>query len=281
MVSMSVNLLSLRPLISFLMTSLLPLSPHLLSTSLPLLASPPPFWSLIMTSSRLPGPCSSLPLYLISRPTFGPGGANKSPFRYHLKPVRTILTFSKKSFLTLKVTFLLSSVSHGNGFCSTSLLPPTGDELVIRTTRYYKVLLRTPRYYKVLLHSTTQYYKVLLQYYSVPQSTTPVLQSITPYKVLFQYYSVLQSATPVLQSNTPYYKVLLQCYSVLQSTTPVLLSTTKYYTVLQSTTTITPFDSPTHGTPSRMRERTGVTLGLCQILCLPRIMILMVDPCLT
>ena len=66
-----------------------------------------------------------------------------------------------------------------------------------------------------------------IQYYSVLQSTTPVLQSTTPYyKVLLQYYSVLQSTTPallrttnVLQSTTPYYRVLLQYYSVLQSST--------------------------------------------------------------
>ena len=83
-----------------------------------------------------------------------------------------------------------------------------------------------------------------LQYYSVLQSTTPVLlcttkyySSTTPYyTVLLQYYSVLHSATPVLlcttkyySSTTLYYKVLLQYYSVLHSATPVLLCTTKYY----------------------------------------------------
>ena len=101
-----------------------------------------------------------------------------------------------------------------------------------------------------------------LQYYSVLQSTTPVLlctiQSTTPvllrttqhyssttlyYTVLLQYYSVLQSTTPVLlcttkyysstrkyySSTTLYYKVLLQYYSVLHSATLVLLCTTKYY----------------------------------------------------
>ena len=88
------------------------------------------------------------------------------------------------------------------------------------------------------------HYKVLLQYYSVLQSTYPVLLCTTKYypsttlyyKVLLQYYSVLQSTTPVLHcttkyypSTTLYYKVLPQYYSVLQSTTPVLLCTTKYY----------------------------------------------------
>ena len=119
-----------------------------------------------------------------------------------------------------------------------------------------------------IVHSTTPYYKVLLQYNSVLQSTTPVplcttktpvLQNSTP--ELLQYNSVLQSTTPgllcttkfysstilyykvqlqyfsVLGSSTPYYKVL-QYYSVLQSTTPyykVPLRTTKYQAVLLST----------------------------------------------
>ena len=84
--------------------------------------------------------------------------------------------------------------------------------------------------------STTLYYKVLLQYCSVLQSTTPVLlcttkyySSTTPYyKVLLQYYSVLQSTTRVLlrvtkyySSTTLYYKVLLQYYKVLHSSTIV------------------------------------------------------------
>ena len=99
------------------------------------------------------------------------------------------------------------------------------------------------RYYS----GTTLYYKVLLQYYSVLQSTTPVLLWTTKYyssttlynKVLRHYYSVLQSTTPVLlcttkyySGTTLYYKVLLLYYSVLQSTTlyyKVLLCTTKYY----------------------------------------------------
>ena len=93
------------------------------------------------------------------------------------------------------------------------------------------------------LFRTTQYYKVLVRYYSVLHSTTPVLlrptkyySSTTPYyKVLLQYYAVLQSPAPFCttkyySSTTLYYKVvLLQYYSVLQSTTPVLLCTAKYY----------------------------------------------------
>ena len=103
------------------------------------------------------------------------------------------------------------------------------------TTLYYRVLLCTTQYYA----STTLYYKVLRQYYLY-------------YNVLLQYYSVLPSSTPVLlcttkyySSTTPvllcttkyyssptlYYKVLLQYYSVL-------LCTTKYHSVLQSTTPV-------------------------------------------
>ena len=105
-----------------------------------------------------------------------------------------------------------------------------------------------PKYYSVL-QSTTVYYKVLLQYYSVLPSTTPVLLCTTQYyNVLLQYYTVLQSTTPVLlcttkyySSTTLYYTVLLQYYSVLQSTTPVLVCTKvllQYYSVLQSTTPV-------------------------------------------
>ena len=74
----------------------------------------------------------------------------------------------------------------------------------------------------------------LLQYYSVLQSTIPVLLRTTRTTKYYsstalcttKYYSVRQSTTPILlpttkyYSNiTPYYKVLLQYYSVLQSTT--------------------------------------------------------------
>ena len=87
------------------------------------------------------------------------------------------------------------------------------------------------------------------QYYSVLQSTTPVVQSTTPillYYKLLQYYSVLQSTSPVLRNTTPVplcstryflqrYKVLFRARKsttpilLLQSTSPVLLRTTKYY----------------------------------------------------
>ena len=118
------------------------------------------------------------------------------------------------------------------------------DDVVIQsTTLYYKVRLCTTKYY-----SGTTLHRVLLQYYSVLQSTTPVLlcteyysntnsvlQSTTYYSIttlcykVLQYYSVLQS-TPV-----QYYSVLLRYYSVLvlyqnytglQSATQILICTT-------------------------------------------------------
>ena len=122
-------------------------------------------------------------------------------------------------------------------FCTTkcySVLQSTTPALLC-TTKYYS---STTLYYKVLL----QYYSVLqstLQYYSVLQSTTPVLlctakyysstSTTLYYKVLLQYYSVLQSTTPVLLCTEWYYNVLLQYCTVLQCTTPVLPCTTKYY----------------------------------------------------
>ena len=69
--------------------------------------------------------------------------------------------------------------------------------------------MKQSRYYS----STTLYCKVLLQYDSVLQSTTPVLLCTT------KYYS----------STTLYYKVLLQYYAVLHSTTTCYSSTTLYY----------------------------------------------------
>ena len=95
------------------------------------------------------------------------------------------------------------------------------------------------------MQSTTPV-QVLLQYYSVLQSTTPVLLCTSRYyssttlycKVLLQYYTALQSATPVLLCTTKYYSSNTLYYTVLQRTTPVLLCTTKYYSVLQSTTPV-------------------------------------------
>ena len=104
--------------------------------------------------------------------------------------------------------------------------------------QYYPVLQSiTP-----VLTCTTKYYKVLLQYYPVLQSTTLCYKVLLQYSVLqillciLHYYPVLQSTTQVLlcttkyySNTTPYYKyysVLLQYNPVLQRTTPVLLCTT-------------------------------------------------------
>ena len=100
-------------------------------------------------------------------------------------------------------------------------------EVICGTT---PVLLYTTKKYNVLLQRTTLYYKVLRQYYSVLQSTTPVLLCTTKYySSTTLYYSVLQSTTPVLLCTTKYYSLLQSTIPVLQSTTPVLLCTTKYF----------------------------------------------------
>ena len=177
------------------------------------------------------------------------------------------------------------------------------DDLVIRTTQIYSVLHSTTKHYS----GTTLYYTVLLQYYSVLQSTTPVLLRTTKYyssttlyyKVLLQYYSVLQSTTPVLlcttqiySSTTLYYRVLPQYYSVLQSTTPVLLLVLQS-THLQGAEHQLPPTSlkccachaqwlswlilVTYETSLTMRRATGLILQRHQILHLPRKMTLMSD----
>ena len=90
---------------------------------------------------------------------------------------------------------------------------------------YYTVLLQ---YYSVV-QSTTPVPLCTAKYYStsIQQSTTPILLRTTPALLpITKYYS---STTKYYSSTTSYYKVLLQYYSVLQSTTPVLLRTTKYY----------------------------------------------------
>ena len=130
--------------------------------------------------------------------------------------------------------------------------------------------------------SPSLYYKVLLQYYSVLQSTTPVLVCTTKYysstslyyKALLQYYSVQHSSTPVLlyttqiySSTTLYYKILLQYYSVLQNTTPVLLCTTKYYSL----------QGAEHQRHQMLWLPRKLTLQDHQILPLPRKMTLMID----
>ena len=169
---------------------------------------------------------------------------------------------------------LLCTTKYYSSTTTTPVLQST-TSYYSSTTLYYKVLLQyykvLLRYYKVLL-GTTKYYSGTTRYYSVLHSTTPVLLCTT------KYYSSTTKYHPILQSTTPYYRVSnTKYYTVLQSTTQYYSGTTKNYSVLQR---ITPFDSPTHETPSTMREAIGVTFGLHQMLRLPRKMIL-IDPCLT
>ena len=161
------------------------------------------------------------------------------------------------------------------------------DEAIKVLLQYYSVLQSTT---PVLLctakcySSTTLYYKVLLQYYSLLHSTTTYYSSTT------LYYKVLLCTAKDYSSTTLYYKVLLQYYPVLQSTTPVLLCTTKYYssttlyyTVLQPVLHCTTkqhswLTSVAYETSFTMRGATGVILQRHEILHLPRKMTVMIDP---
>ena len=157
----------------------------------------------------------------------------------------------------------------------------------LRTTKFWKVL---PQNFSVLQSTTPESTTPVLQstnpvlfrttkYYSILQTTTPVLLRIV---VLLQYYSVLQSTSPVLQSTTPvllrttkyyssttsYYKVLVQYYFVLQSTSPELLRTTKYYS--STTKWLACLIIITYETSFTMRRAAGVTIQPHQILRLSR-----------
>ena len=103
-------------------------------------------------------------------------------------------------------------------YSSTTPVLPCTTPVLTCTTKYYSsttlqcttpILPCTTKYYS----STTLQYKVLLQYYSVLQSTTPILFRTTNttlyykvplkyYSALLQYYLVLQSTTRVLQSTS-------------------------------------------------------------------------------
>ena len=138
----------------------------------------------------------------------------------------------------------------------TSLLPFHGGDVLCFEVKCFDVLMSVAgsghvmvtsfdaMSWLVLCHVTwcnamSWWWAVLLQYYSVLQSTTPIL--LQYYPVLLQYYLVLQSPTPVLtcttkyysstnlyySSTTLYYKVLLQYYPVLQSSTGVGLCSTR------------------------------------------------------
>ena len=100
---------------------------------------------------------------------------------------------------------------------------------------YNKVLQNTtPRCTAQYYSSTIPYCKVLLQYYSVLQSTT-LYYKVLPqhYSSATLYYTVLLRTTKYHSSITLHYKVLLQYYSVeycfvLQKHFPVLLCATQY-----------------------------------------------------
>ena len=150
-------------------------------------------------------------------------------------PIEWFVTTASQSRIWLK---LLSDGSNKVGIC----LLCRSTQLHATTSCRSQFATKCDSSY--ILQSSTPYWKSTTLYYSILQSTNPVLLCTTKYyssttlyyKVLLQYYSVLHSTTPVLlcttqcySSTTLYYKVLLQYYSVLQSTTPVLLCTTKYY----------------------------------------------------
>ena len=104
------------------------------------------------------------------------------------------------------------------GWSQSATTHDSSDSLLV-TTKYDDVLPRTTKHYS----STTQSYKVLRQYYTVLQRTTPVLLCPTKcyssttlrYNALLQYYSVLQRTTPVLLCSTKYYSSTTLYYKVL------------------------------------------------------------------
>ena len=114
-------------------------------------------------------------------------------------------------------------------------------------SRYSVLQSTTPSpYYKVYYSSTTPYYKVLLerrqndvlpvllQYYKVLQSATPVLLRTTKYySSTTPYYKVRNTVHPVLLRTTKYYKVRNDVHPVLLRTTKYYSSATKYYSVLR------------------------------------------------
>ena len=181
-------------------------------------------------------------------------------------------TICMKPAIVCEETFIYKSLCRANYNHLRAAKPHSWKQTCSNS---YSVLLCTT----VLRDSsTTLYYKVLLEYYSVLESPTPVLVCTTKYyssttlyyKVLLQYYSVLQSTTPVLLCTTKYYsstalyyKVLLQYYSVLQSATPVLLS---WLTRITYETLVT------------MRGAKEMSLQHHQILRLPRKVTLIIDP---
>ena len=146
--------------------------------------------------------------------------------------------------------------------------------VLLCTTQYYNVLLCTTKYYS----STTLYCKVLLQYYSVLHSTTTYYSSTTLYytvllqyyRVLLQYYSVLQSS--IHDWSLSHMKHHLQCAEQHDSSS----NFTKYCACHAKW--ISWLIRVSHETSFRMRGAIGVTIQLHQILRLPRKLNLMIHP---
>ena len=104
------------------------------------------------------------------------------------------------------------------------------DDVVIQsTTLYYKVRPRTTKHY-----SGTTLHRELLQYYSVLQSTTPVLLCTEYYSNTTLYYKV-QRTTPSLPCATKYPSTTLY-YKVLQYSTTLYYSGTTLYLYYTRTT---------------------------------------------
>ena len=121
----------------------------------------------------------------------------------------------------------------------------------------------------VVIQSTILYYKVLFQYYSVLQSTTPVLLCSTQcYNVLLQYYFVLQSSIHMnrhLHDRCPsHMKRHVQCAEQQESSS----NFTKYCTCHAKW--LWWLIRVTYETSFTMRGATGLTIQLYQILRLPR-----------
>ena len=101
---------------------------------------------------------------------------------------------------------------------------PTFHKILLQ---YYPVLQSTQAYYSALqsvLRTTKCYSSTTLYYTALLCSTNYYSSTTLYYKVLLQYYSVLQSTTPVLFCTTKYYSSTSLYYS----------STTLYYKVLNS-----------------------------------------------
>ena len=146
-----------------------------------------------------------------------------------------------------------------------------------------------------VLSCTTKYYSsttILLQYYSVLQSTNPVLLCTAKYySSTTLYYKVLLCTTQYYSSTTLYYTALLQYYSHDWSASPMKLylqcaeQQRCFYKITDCCACHAKWLSWsilfTHETLFTMRGVTSVIVQLHQMLRLPRKMNLMIDPCHT